>query len=66
MTRERKRPSEVLYMPTMGFGVSVRSRAGIRVIPKRPAAMEEAAVAHMAVPSRELSTMDGSPVRSRW
>ena len=35
-------------------------------MPNSPAAKEEAPVAHMAVPRRELSTTTGSPVRSRW
>ena len=59
------RPSAVRYVPTIGLGVSVRSRRGSRSTPNRPAA-RRGPVAHIAVARSELSTMTASPVRSRW
>ena len=66
MTKDMNRSSFVLKLLTSGLGILRRSPLGIRVKPKRPAMRMVAPVAQVPWASNELSTISGSPVRSRW
>ena len=66
MTKTRQE-SLTIYKDNGREDLAAQESAEIAIINEfLPKQMDEAAVAHMAVPSSELSTMEGSPVRSRW
>jgi hypothetical protein len=58
-------PSRVLYRLTRGFIARPGGAPGMPSMSNRSATEIDGAIAHIACASRDESTMDGSPVRSR-